>query len=159
MLLTPVASLLVPFLGWLSGNKRETPNQPSQPQTLQLELRHLHAVSASSAHVVFSDVTHQSLNSIYLNDTSRSIKPSYSLSTRSTKTYKPSSFDAHSEARLRSLRFRENLWLDWLEDEIIGPDVEKRETLLELAKMTNNAYVEPEDPAWYELGSEWNVVC
>jgi len=49
--------------------------------------------------------------------------------------------------------------LDWLEDEIIGPDVEKRETLLELAKMTNNAYVEPEDPAWYELGSEWNVVC
>ena len=37
--------------------------------------------------------------------------------------------------------------------------MESRETLLELAKMTNNAYVEPSDPAWYDLGTGWNSVC
>jgi hypothetical protein len=40
----------------------------------------------------------------------------------------------------------------------MGPDVESRATLLELAKMTNNAYVEPDDPAWYDLGANWNDV-
>jgi putative lipase involved disintegration of autophagic bodies len=48
--------------------------------------------------------------------------------------------------------------LNWEEEEIIGPDVEKRETLLLLAKMANDAYVEPNDPAWYELPGEWNIV-
>ncbi|TFK63698.1 hypothetical protein BDN72DRAFT_847329 [Pluteus cervinus] len=23
--------------------------------------------------------------------------------------------------------------------------------------MTNNAYVEPKDPAWYDLGEDWNI--
>ena len=48
--------------------------------------------------------------------------------------------------------------MDWKEDEIIGPNVESRETLLELAKMTNNAYLEPDDAGWYSLNETWNVV-
>ncbi|KJA19504.1 hypothetical protein HYPSUDRAFT_69247 [Hypholoma sublateritium FD-334 SS-4] len=71
--------------------------------------------------------------------------------------HRPSSPAAHAQARLRSLRFGENERLDWFPDEIEGPDVEVRETLLELAKMTNNAYVEPDDPAWYDLEGRWNV--
>ncbi|KAG5337287.1 hypothetical protein C0989_009933 [Termitomyces sp. Mn162] len=46
--------------------------------------------------------------------------------------------------------------LQWNEEEVIGPDVESRETLLELAKMTNNAYLCDDDPDWYDLGDSWN---
>jgi lipase ATG15 len=48
--------------------------------------------------------------------------------------------------------------IPWQEDEVPGPDVESRETLLELAKMTHNAYMDPNDPAWYELDGNWTVV-
>ena len=63
-----------------------------------------------------------------------------------------------AEARRRSIRFAQSPLLDWDEDEVPGPDVESRETLLELAKITNNAYLEPGEPGWYELGDNWNVV-
>ena len=42
--------------------------------------------------------------------------------------------------------------------DVEGPDVESRETLLLLAKMTNNAYLSPGEQGWYELGDRWNVV-
>jgi lipase ATG15 len=50
--------------------------------------------------------------------------------------------------------------LEWDDVGVPGPDVESRETLLELAKMTYNAYNEsPEsDGSWYELESQWNTV-
>ena len=56
------------------------------------------------------------------------------------------------------MRHAESQALQWDEEEIVGPDVESRETLLELAKMTNNAYVEPEDPYWYDLEGKWSEV-
>ncbi|KAG2052224.1 hypothetical protein BDR06DRAFT_1057840 [Suillus hirtellus] len=46
--------------------------------------------------------------------------------------------------------------LPWYKTEILGPNVEKQETLLELAKMTNDAYVTPDDSQWYELGKNWS---
>src|SRR6202011_4874706 len=67
-------------------------------------------------------------------------------------------FDAHSQARLRSIQHAQSQALQWGEDEIIGPDVESRDTLLELAKMTNNAYVDSEDPYWYDLEGKWSEV-
>jgi lipase ATG15 len=160
MLLTSVASFLVPIVSWLSGDSSSRHNElqaTDDPVVLQFELRHLHAASSSTAHVIFSDVSPQALKTLSSN-TSGSTKSSYSVRSRLGKTFRPSSFAAHERARLRSLRFGENEWLDWDEEEIIGPDVESRETLLELAKMTNNAYVDPEDPAWYDLGDGWNAV-
>jgi lipase ATG15 len=59
---------------------------------------------------------------------------------------------------MRSIRHRQSEDIPWEEDEISGPDVESRETLLELAKMTHNAYIDPDDPAWYELDRNWTVV-
>jgi putative lipase involved disintegration of autophagic bodies len=57
------------------------------------------------------------------------------------------------------MRFGQSQSLGWEEDEIPAPDHESRETLLLLAKMANNAYVEPGDPYWYDLGGEtWNNV-
>jgi len=162
MLLTSVASFLVPFFSWLSGDSSSRRNELqtiNDPSVLQFELRHLHAVSSSSnsAHIIFADISSQALKAMGSNDTSGSTKSTYSVRTRLGKTFRPSSFAAHERARLRSLRFGENEWLDWDEEETIGPDVENRETLLELAKMTNNAYVAPDDPAWYDLGEGWNT--
>ncbi|KAH9989434.1 hypothetical protein BJV77DRAFT_963908 [Russula vinacea] len=48
--------------------------------------------------------------------------------------------------------------LHWEEDEIPGPDVSKRETLLLLAKMTSNAYIEPNTDGWYNLTDEWGIL-
>jgi putative lipase involved disintegration of autophagic bodies len=48
--------------------------------------------------------------------------------------------------------------LDWEEDEVHGPDVTRRETLLLLAKMTSNTYFKPDTNGWYNLTDEWNVV-
>jgi lipase ATG15 len=56
------------------------------------------------------------------------------------------------------MKFGQSTNLLWEEEEIAAPDIESRDTLLTLAKMANNAYVEPGDPAWYELDSNWTVV-
>jgi lipase ATG15 len=54
------------------------------------------------------------------------------------------------------MRLGQSQSLDWEEEIVPGPDVESRETLLTLAKMSNNAYVEPGDAYWYDLGERWN---
>jgi len=154
MLPTSVASLLVHFLSFFTGNQHWDNNVSA---TLKFELRHLHAIS--SATVLFSDVSSpELLQTLTLSHPSDSIKATtYSIKTSWIKTHRPSSFASFSNARLRSLQFGENEWVDWEEDEMVGPDVESRETLLELAKMTNNAYFEPNETGWYGLNGTWNV--
>ena len=66
--------------------------------------------------------------------------------------------DAFHNARVRSMRFRESAIIDWDKIEMDGPDVNDRETLLVLAKMTNNAYLLPDEEGWYPLGDYWNDV-
>ncbi|KAJ7145139.1 alpha/beta-hydrolase [Mycena crocata] len=148
MLPAALTSLLVSLLSFLPDFRApdivETP-----PPRLSFELRHLHAVSPS-AHVVFSDVPrHAGILSAN----------SHTLQTRRTRSFKPPSFALHAQARAQSMWFGQSLLQDfpWEEDEIPAPDVEHRSTVLELAKMSNNAYVDPEDPAWYELGADWAV--
>lgn len=158
MLPTSVASLLVHFFSYFIGNQHRD-NINVSPSTLRFELRHLHAVSSSSATVLFSDVSSPELLQTHaLSDPSGSTKATYSIQTSLIKTHRPSSYTSFSNARLRSLQFGENEWVDWREDEIVGPDVESRETLLELAKMSNNAYLEPDEIGWYSLNGTWNVV-
>ena len=148
MLPTSLAGLLVHLFNLFTGNSKPRHGGNTISPALKFELRHLHAVSSSSATVLFSDVSSPKL----LESTT------YSIQTSLTKTYRPSSFASFSHARLRSLQFGENEWVNWEEDEITGPDVESRETLLELAKMANNAYLEPDEPGWYALNETWNVV-
>jgi lipase ATG15 len=118
---------------------------------LNFELRHQHAVS-STARVVFADVPAAQMY------THRDGRTPYQVRTRRIITHRPSSFCEYAEARMRSIRQAQSQVLLWDDSEVIGPDVESRETLLELAKMTNNAYVEPEDPYWYDLGDDWPEV-
>ncbi len=162
MLFSLLASYLVVLFGWLFKDERRDVERPRTlaSSSLKFELRHLHATTAiDSARIIFTDVEPQKLVSsgVFVSDTSGSTKPTYNVETRRMTAHKPGSLEAHTRARLRSPKFMETEALDWNEDVIIGPDVEKRETLLELAKMTNNAYVEPDDPAWYDIGG-WNKV-
>ncbi|KZP31761.1 alpha/beta-hydrolase [Athelia psychrophila] len=120
---------------------------------LSFELRHLHAVSPA-ARVVLADVPRAPA---HLYSTSDHHDRNYhEVQTRPLTSFRPTSLDAYSQARLRSVRRDQSHAVQWEEDEILGPDVESRETLLTLAKMTNNAYIEPEDPQWYDLGGDWN---
>lgn len=153
MLPSTLTSIFVPFLNVLIPNKPVKPLL--SPPQLQFELRHLHAVSPS-AHVLFSDVPPR--NSYTHSSGQNERDDIYTIQTRTTSSFRPPSFEAFTQARTRSLRFGQSEDLRWDEEEIISPDVESRKTLLELAKMTNNAYVAPDDPAWYDLGGGWNSV-
>ena len=47
---------------------------------------------------------------------------------------------------------------DWEDVEVQGPDITDRQTLLTLAKMMSNAYVEVTDGGeWWPLGKQWNA--
>ena len=121
----------------------------SAPPPLRFELRHLHAVS-SSARVVFADVS----TTAQIDPNNSNTEDTYTTHARSVIAHRPlHAFQPYSRARRRSVRHDE-----WEEVEIPGPDVESRETLLQLAKMCNNAYVLPEDDAWYDLGEDWDHV-
>ncbi|KAF7374511.1 hypothetical protein MSAN_00335700 [Mycena sanguinolenta] len=150
-LTTLLVSLTFLFTGSPDVNTVPVPSAPA----LRFELRHLHAVS-SSAHVVFADVPQQA---------GILSENSHSLQTRTISTWKPPSFALHAQARERSVRFGQSLDFPWEEDEVVAPDVESQNTLLEqvpltkprLAKMSNNAYVDFNETGWYELGANWSV--
>lgn len=150
MLPTALTALLVPLLSLFPHGKHRQPNSSSR-NAMQFELRHQHAVS-SAAHVIFTDIT--SSHSASREDP----QTSFSIQTRKITSHRPPSFAVYSKARSRSLEHSETERIPWEEEEILAPDVESRETLLELAKMTNNAYLEVDDPAWYDLGSNWTAV-
>jgi hypothetical protein len=42
-------------------------------------------------------------------------------------------------------------------DEVV-PDVTDRDTIITLAEMTYNAYLEVDSPDWHNLGEQWNIV-
>jgi len=115
--------------------------RPPEPSPLLFELRHEHALS-ESARIAFSDV-----------------KPSgfapetFQVNTRKTKAYRPATQNA-----FHSARFRSDYFVPWDEVEVEGPNIDERETLLVLAKMTNNAYAESPDNEreWYDVGPVWN---
>ena len=154
MLYSVLFDVLLPLFSIFSS-VNEAPLVPLQPpqkdDSLRFELRHYHAVGPND-HVVFSDV----LPSAQL------IETPYIVRTHSISTYRPSSLDQFARARSHSRQVRDRNaathLLRWDEDEVIGPDVENRSTILELAKMTNNAYVEPNSSEWYKLESNWTVV-
>ena len=149
MLFSTVTSWLTTFLAASLRDEQRPSLVPPAP--LQFQLRHLHAVS-SDARVVFKDIQHSDAIAA-ANGLS-----TYALRSRRVKAHRPNSLDAFHAARVRSMRFQETEAIDWDEIEVEGPDVEDRETLLLLAKMTNNAYLAPGEQGWYELGERWNVV-
>ncbi|KAF5386866.1 hypothetical protein D9615_002087 [Tricholomella constricta] len=119
-------------------------NSNIEPAPLRFQLRHEHGVSNDS-HIIFADMP-------------PSFAPeSYDIPTTSIITSRPESLDEFSNARIRSMRHMQSEPLKWKDVDVQGPNVEKRETLLQLAKMTYNSYTVPKDKDWYDLGSDWNT--
>lgn len=86
------------------------------------------------------------------------LKPSMTLKAKSTTVYRPRSLEAFHRARLRSLRESESEIMEWDRREVLGPDVEDRHTLVQLARMSGNAYALPGQKNWYEVDPAWNTV-
>src|SRR5262245_31024041 len=116
-----------------------TPYQAPRNQ-LQFELRHQYALS-NYTRVIFADISQVTSDG----DDSRT---SYTVQTREIASYKQPYLGPYSRWPSRSLRLDSSEDGDWDEVEIVGPDVESRETLLELAKMTHNAYLDVDDKRW-----------
>ena len=157
MLPLTLLSLIAPLVEWLAP--RPSPTTPAKTQELRFQLRHLHGLTNTSR-VVLSDVprSHKYLSTYgsVVEDLSRPMK------TRRTNVSRPASREAYVRARDRSRLYGESegvRTLDWDEDEVVGPDLTSRETLLLLAKMTSNSYYKtPGEAGWYELDEGWNVV-
>ncbi|KAJ7917049.1 alpha/beta-hydrolase [Mycena leptocephala] len=138
MLPAALTTLLVSLLSLFTDSPDvETLPAPSPP-VLSFELRHLHAIS-SEAHVVFANVPQRAG---ILADSAHTVQ------TRTIKSWRPPSFALHAQARAQSLRFGQSLLMDF-------PWRRTRTTLLE--QMSSNAYVDPDDTQWYELGANWTV--
>jgi len=73
-----------------------------------------------------------------------------------TCTHRSRSRESFVQARWRSMHIRQSMQLPWDENEVDRPNVEDRETLLTLPKMTYNAYAERADPDRYDLGENWS---
>jgi hypothetical protein len=85
--------------------------------------------------------------------------PSRTLKVRPTTLNRPRSQVGLQRARLRSLRYSESEKVEWETVETLGPDVEDRHTLAQLARMTGNAYALPDRENWYDIEPKWNNVC
>lgn len=153
LLPVPFANLALSVLSrFFPQNVSQHPHvRPSPNDALNFHLRHFHAAT-SSAHVYLSDVPHELSTASGFSSTPLSIFAS------PIRTTRPSSLDAFTAARHMSER-GQSAKLDWEEDEVPGPDVTRRETLLLLAKMTSNTYFKPGANGWYNLTDEWDVVC
>ncbi|KAK7691229.1 hypothetical protein QCA50_006332 [Cerrena zonata] len=117
--------------------------QVTTPGPLRFGLRHEFGLTNSSR-PVFSNI-HAASQLTY---------DAYEITTQRTPTYRPRNQDAFFRSRHFSSEARREL--GWEETELEGPDVNDRETLLMLAKMTANAYSRPGQKDWYDLGPDWN---
>ena len=85
--------------------------------------------------------------------------PTWTVHARPTTVYRPRSQAGLQRARLRSLHHSESEKVEWETAEMLGPDIEDRHTLAQLARMTANAYALPGEQNWYDIDTNWNNVC
>ena len=126
----------------------EPPQAPLSPSNvLTFTLRHQHAQS-TDGRVVFMDVPEHAATQFSVDGDA-----SYTLKTRPLSIYRARSMEQFHRARRRL-----DAWnIPWDPHDVQGPDTSSRQTLWMLAKMTFNAYLDPEDKTWYDLGEHWSV--
>ncbi|KAK7040340.1 putative lipase atg15 [Paramarasmius palmivorus] len=129
--------LLLAGLLWASDEPQEKGSQ------LQFQLRHSHAITNTS-------------RVIFANEPAGFNDEMFTIDTIPITTHRPPSFSAFSAARTRSIQRLETEALLWSSTQVPGPDVKNRETLQLLAKMTADAYTQPGEKDWFDLGSDWN---
>ncbi|TFK34831.1 Alpha/Beta hydrolase protein [Crucibulum laeve] len=146
---TTLNALLTFLLSSSDGSGPPTVVPTSHSKPLTFHLRHHHATTKDTRNI-FADVSPSSLSSLAPDE-----EASFTLSPTRIHVPRPPSHEAFTTARLNSFYgIQESL--DWKDVEVGGPDVEDREVLLTLAKMTSNSYYEPGHAEWYDLGDNWN---
>lgn len=83
----------------------------------------------------------------------------FAVQARPTTIWRPRNRDALQHARWRSLHLQESESVEWEPINVLGPDIEDKHTLSQLARMTGNAYALPGKPNWYDMDEAWNMVC
>ncbi|TFY67044.1 hypothetical protein EVJ58_g1880 [Rhodofomes roseus] len=83
--------------------------------------------------------------------------PTFSLKTRPMMVYRPRSPEALQRARVRTLRGEPSEAVEWEEVQVMGPYIEDKHTLSQLARMTGNAYALPGQKNWYDIDVTWNA--
>ncbi len=103
-----------------------------------------HSLVVSPAHQYYCDsTTPASFRPIpSLPDT---LVPSWTLKAVPTTVYRPSSQEYLKHPA-------------WEPVEILGPDIQDRHTLSQLARISGNAYALPGQKNWYDVDSAWNIV-
>ncbi|KXN87029.1 Putative lipase ATG15 [Leucoagaricus sp. SymC.cos] len=126
----------------------QQPQPPASPLTFSL--RHIHTTTPSND-VLFADIKSPERMQALGHD-------SFNLKIPSTRRLNIPRTSANSfqSARMHSRVYGESTALDWSEDQVEGPDVNNKDVLMTLAKMTANAYVEVRDKEWYDLSKRWN---
>ncbi len=105
---------------------------------------HSLSIAVSPAHWYSSDsTTPASFHPIQ--SLPNTLVPSWTLKAVPTTVYRP-----RSQEYLRHP--------SWEPVEILGPDVQDRHTLSQLARMSGNAYALPGQKNWYDIDSTWNFV-
>ena len=121
--------------------------ESADAERLDFQLRHVHGVNHETRALVLKDIPH-----------SVSSPQSFTLRTKRVTVHRPK---PRNNLRIASRLDPWSTPIDWDEDELVGPDVTDRDTLLTLAKMTSDAYYDSPDTGksgWYNLGDKWNIV-
>lgn len=84
--------------------------------------------------------------------------PSLTVKSVPTTVYRPRSLDALLHARSQSLRHALEEEVHWDLVDVQGPDVQDRHTLVQLARMSGDAYALPGNKNWYDIDPAWNEV-
>ncbi|CAE6405338.1 unnamed protein product [Rhizoctonia solani] len=108
---------------------------------LDFTLRHIHHAHPDTGHILWADAD------VYVSSSGN--VDTFTVDTRPLITQTP------SLNQWNQWRYGSQTW-DWKSHETVGPATDKRETLLALAKMTNNAYFKDSMMVgWYDLGQNW----
>jgi len=117
------------------------------PRHPRFHLRHVHGLSNTSR-IIFQDIPSPNLAQTTAQTTDFITSE---IRTRTINTHRP----VHSIGT-RVWGNTSSAILGWDLEPIPAPDTTDPDTVLELAKMTNNAYVREDDKEWYELKDHWN---
>jgi lipase ATG15 len=123
-----------------------TPPQPTNP-ALTFHLRHRHAI-INDSRIVFSNLPE--VASYSGEETTE-----FTVPTLTTSIPRPESFEAFSIAR-RSWKPGLTPVFAWEHSDVVAPDVSRRSTLQQLAKMSSNSYFSDNSTSeWYDLFGGW----
>jgi lipase ATG15 len=75
--------------------------------------------------------------------------------THNITVYRPRDILAVEEARRSSFSLRQCVSIEWEERMVSAPDVHDKSTLIQLARMSGNAYALPGQDNWYDLDPVW----